>query len=64
MHRNLTVHEVLYYQAMLRLPAGTSKRFINQKIRQVISKRSASVDILRDDNKRLRREGITKTFKL
>ena len=64
MHRNLTVHEVLYYQAMLRLPAGTSKRFINHKIRQVIFKRFASVDILRDDNKPLRREGITTTWKI
>ena len=36
MHRNLTVHEVLYYQAMLRLPAGTNKRTINHKIRQVM----------------------------
>ena len=36
MHRNLTVHEVLYYQARLRLPSGTDTRTINYKIRQVI----------------------------
>ena len=36
MHRNLTVHEVLYYQARLRLPSGTDTRTINCKIRQVI----------------------------
>ncbi|CAB4016980.1 white-brown complex homolog 30, partial [Paramuricea clavata] len=36
MHRNLTVHEVLYYQALLRLPAGTNKRTINYKIRQTL----------------------------
>ena len=36
MHRNLTVKEVLYYQAMLRLPSGTNRRDVNHKIRQVI----------------------------
>ena len=35
MHRNLTVHEVLYYQAMLRLPGGTDTGKIKEKIRQV-----------------------------
>ena len=35
MHRNLTVREVLYYQAMLRLPAGTKNDYINKKIDQV-----------------------------
>jgi ABC-type multidrug transport system ATPase subunit len=36
MHRNLTVREVLYYQAKLRLPAGTDTRIIKDKIDQVI----------------------------
>ena len=36
MHRNLTVKEVLYYQAMLRLPSGTNRRDVNHKIHQVI----------------------------
>ncbi|XP_028413508.1 ABC transporter G family member 28-like [Dendronephthya gigantea] len=37
MHRNLTVHEVLYYQAMLRLPSGTDTRTIKYKIRQTLN---------------------------
>ena len=35
MHRNLTVREVLYYQAMLRLPAGTNGKTIKKNINQV-----------------------------
>ena len=35
MHRNLTVKEVLYYQAMLRLPSGTNRRDVNHRIHQV-----------------------------
>jgi ABC-type multidrug transport system ATPase subunit len=35
MHRNLTVHEVLYYQARLRLPGSTDNKTIKEKIRQV-----------------------------
>jgi hypothetical protein len=36
MHRNLTVSEVLYYQAMLRLPVGIRTEGIKKKINQVI----------------------------
>ena len=36
MHRNLTVREVLFYQAKLRLPAETDTQTINKKIRQVL----------------------------
>lgn len=35
MHRNLTVYEVLYYQAMLRLPSETKKATIELKIKEV-----------------------------
>ncbi|CAB3987012.1 ABC transporter, ATPbinding domain containing [Paramuricea clavata] len=37
MHRNLTVREVLYYQAKLRLPAGTDTRIIKDKIVQTLN---------------------------
>lgn len=35
-HRNLTVQRALYYAARLRLPQGTSRREINERIREVL----------------------------
>ncbi|XP_046846445.1 ABC transporter G family member 28-like isoform X3 [Xenia sp. Carnegie-2017] len=37
MHRNLTVYEVLYYQAMLRLPSETKKATIELKIKETLN---------------------------
>ncbi|XP_028413905.1 ABC transporter G family member 24-like [Dendronephthya gigantea] len=36
MHRNLTVREVLFYQAKLRLPEGTDSNTIDKKIHQTL----------------------------
>ena len=37
MHRNLTVKEVLWYQAELRLPGHVPKKQREQKVKQVLA---------------------------